>query len=340
MYFGSTSFTTIHVDEQHKLINKMFFFLEIVFEDKDYGEGIKKMIFAYDCGGPLSPAWRDFPTGMVTQEKYTRTKKILELTFRLSYYEVIAAQNEEELIQIAERGIFNTYDAVKTLNIKDFDIDRFYEDLKELLASRAWIKEPEKYQPKPFVYKHEEEENPVLETNKMPEENFWELIQQSIDTSDGDVEKQIEILIDLLSSKTEKDMIGFEYRLRELLRKSYCHNTTALLKIIQGSVTDDPLLYFRCRLILYGKEIFETAVFRPNKLMQKLYVNDASEFLLTLADKALIKKFGKDTDKELPRDFAGSFLNYDEADYKLLGISWNKKNFEKLYAPLLKLYEA
>lgn len=340
MYFGFTSFTTEHVNEQHKLINKIFFFLQIVFEEKDYGEGMQKAVFAFSCGGPLSELWRDFPTGMVTQEKYTRSKKMLELTFRLSYNEVIAAKSEEELIQITERGFLKTYDAVKALNIKDFDVDRFYKDLKELLASRAWIKEPEKYKPKPFVYKHQEEEGSVKEADKMPEEEFWQQIQQSIDASNGDVEKQIEILIDLLSDKTEKEIIGFEYRLRELLKKSYHHNTTALLKIIQGSVTDDTLLYFRCRLILYGKEIFETAVFKPIKLTHKIYTNDAAELLLSAADKAFIKKFGKDTDKELPRDVAGSFLNYDEADYKLLGIPWNKKNFEKLYAPLLKLYEA
>lgn len=338
MYFGFTAFITEHVTEQSRLIDKIFDYLKISLQNREYGDEVTKAIFAYSCGCPLSSFWEDSETGIVSKIKYTRSKQMLEVTFRLSYNEIIRATNEEDLIQITERGIINTYEAVKALGIKNFDIDKFYKDLKELLSTRYWLKSSEKYKVF-FSYKHEPTTNDsVSQRDKMPEDEFWQLIEQSNDASDKDIIKQVEVIINLLSDKKEATIIGFEYRLRELLKKSYHYNVTALLYIIQGSVTDDSLLYFRCMLILSGKAIFETVVVKPIKLTKRIYPNDAAELLLTVADKAFIKKLGEDTDKELPRDVAASFLNYDEADYKLAGIRWDNKNFEKLYAPLIKLY--
>lgn len=339
MNFGSTSYTTEHLTKELCIIDNLFFFLERVLEEKDYGDGVKRAVYAYYCMGPMSPNWEDGITGTVWGEKYTKSKKLLQLTFRLSFNEVMAAKNEEDLIQITVRGFLKTYDTVKEMGIKNFDINRFYADLKELLASRAWVKEPEKYKPKPFVYKGNVGEPSTVDYSvKMPQERFWELIEQSKAASGSNVSSQIEILTNLLSLETEAQILGFEYTFRDLLKASYYRNITALLKIIQGAVTDDALLYFQCRVILYGQSIFETAVNRPNKLEQPLDADVDAELLLSVADNAFVRKVGKGSDKDLPSDLAGDYLNYNETTYTMLGMPWNKKNFEKLYTPLLKLY--
>lgn len=136
--------------------------------------------------------------------------------------------------------------------------------------------------------------------------------------------------------------MGFEVPLRDLIRRSYHYNVMALLKAIDGSVTDDTSLYFRCRLILYGKDLFTSSVQNPNDLTQRLDNldnDDAAEYLLSVADKAFLRKFGENTDKDRPGDVGESYIDYNTDSYPLLGTSWNDRAFAKRYAPLLKLYK-
>jgi hypothetical protein len=172
---------------------------------------------------------------------------------------------------------------------------------------------------------------------KMSEAAFWKLIEQSIDASDDTIEGQTSYLEERLTTRSENEIIGFELTLRDMLRQSYHCNVTALLKIIDGWVTDDPLLYFRCRLILYGRDLFYTVIENPNNLTERLDSDMAAEDLLYVADKAFIQKFGDDTDKTLPREAGFAYSNYD-GYYPMLGEPWDYSDFAERYAPLLRLY--
>lgn len=183
------------------------------------------------------------------------------------------------------------------------------------------------------------ETSPIPPELAMPEADFWNLIQQSVEAGQGSVEKQIAYLEESLASKSEKEIVGFELTFRDLIRRSYHHNIVALLKAIDGSVTDDPLLYFRCRLILYGREMFYSAVENPNKLMQRLDSDGAAEHLLSVADRAFIRKLGESTDKDLPSDVGATYIDYNTDSYPERGRPWTKQSFAKRYAALLKLYE-
>ena len=336
MKFAFVNIITEHVVNQFNFINRISDYLEIELVNKDYGKDLAVAVFGIGCSGPLSEAWRNIETGTVSQMKYTKSKKMLELTVSLSYNEVKSASNDE-LIEIVKRGLLKTYNEVKSLNINDFDIDTFYKDIEILLRDREWLNHTEKYKKPPFVFKPEQQEEIAVE-HKMNLDNFWNLIQESIDESIGNVESQINLLIGKLSARREEDVIGFELTMRELIKRSYDYNVVGLLKAIDGNISDDTLLYFRCRLILYGKELFYAVLRNPNTLTQKLNNDSQAEFLLSVADHSFINKFGENTGKELPRDIANGYIDYNINDYPLMGIPWQEKDFTKRYATLLKLY--
>jgi hypothetical protein len=275
---------------------------------------------------------------VVSHLKYTKSKRQLELTVSLGYDEVKSA-NDDQLIEVVKKGLLMSYDAVASVHIKDFDIDAFYRDLEELLTDREWLKHPDKYKKPPFVYRPEGQKADIPEELKMDQDSFWNLIEESLAAGGGDIAGQIEFLISKLSAMSEEEIIGFELTLRELIRRGYDYGVVGLLKAIDGRVTDDTLLYFRCRLILYGKEIFYTVLRNPNFLTQKLDSDGQAEHLLGVANMAFIAKFGPDTDKDLPTDIGGEYVEYDSDEYDMMGIPWEPKEFKERFARLLRLYK-
>lgn len=168
---------------------------------------------------------------------------------------------------------------------------------------------------------------------------FWEIIEQSREES-RDFLHQIELLINKISFLEESKIIEFEYRLREALLKSARYNIMAAAKIVNSYVSDDSFLYFRCRLIAEGKEIFHKAMENP-EVIAKSNIQElefGGEEMLYVADQAFIKKFGEDTEKELPRDKAFDYLNYDEGN-EIKGEDWKEEELPFKYPELWKRYK-
>jgi hypothetical protein len=96
---------TEHVTNQFNFIDRISDYLEIELLKKVYGKDCSQVIFGLGCNGPLSEAWINIETGVVSQMKYTRSKKMLALTVNLNYNEVKSA-NEDELIDIVKKAPF------------------------------------------------------------------------------------------------------------------------------------------------------------------------------------------------------------------------------------------
>lgn len=338
MKFNLVFSYTNHVKSQMLYIGNISDYLEIELADRTYGNGLFDVVFGISCGGPLSNQWQDFETGTIFRKKYTKSRKMLELTFHLNYQKVISTDNDN-LGEIVKEGIMATYIEVEKLNIKDFKIHAFYNDIKTLLEDKGWIKNPEKYKKAPFEYQLEQYDNkPIPMEHKMPEDAFWELINISLIESQGVVKSQVKSLINNLTLKSEKEMIGFELTFRELVSKSYHYNVMGLLKIINGIVTDDTLLYFQCKLILCGKKVFYGVVQNPNNISDKIDSIEYSGSLLSVADMAFIKQFGENSNKELPSDIASAYIDYNIGNYPLLGMPWQDGGFAKRFAKAIKVY--
>jgi hypothetical protein len=277
---------------------------------------------------------------VVVRKKYTKSERLLEVQFYLSHREVTSCDpDSDRFVEILKRGALATYGEVKALRIKDFDVDAFYRDIGDLVDKRGWIKEPEKYK-RPPVRVSIPPNIGRQRGRPMPEEHFWKFVQQSIDASKGSLDRQIAYLEESLATRSAREIVGFELALRDLIRKSHHYNVVAPLRVIDGTgtVMDDPYLYFRCRLILYGRDIFYTAIEDPNRLPHKLNSDIAAEDLLYVADNAFLRKFGQDTDKELPRSVGSNYSDYDLVGYPVLGTPWDETDFPERYAALLRLY--
>jgi len=156
--------------------------------------------------------------------------------------------------------------------------------------------------------------------------------------SQGNFYEQVEIITDRLSKREEKEIIGFECTLRELLMRAYHYNVMAVQKIVEGSVTDDTFLYFRCKLMLYGRITFENAIGNPNFIFERIDSKFSGEPLLMVADTAFKMKFGEESGKVLPRDYASEIIDYDFGEYDVQGKDWGEEDIPKRYSKLWKAY--
>jgi len=222
--------------------------------------------------------------------------------------------------------------ATYTMNIKDFDVDKFYSVVISTIEEFA----KNEYVPKEriFIYQPEGNTNEISKNDKMSERVFWELIEQAKEENKNFTDR-IEALVIKLSKLSEKQIIGFEYTFREMLAKSAHYNILAAAKIISGQVSDDSFLYFRCRLMAEGNYLYFKAIETPDYIAEANVreIEFGGEEMLSVADQAFILKNGEDTDKELPRDVAYNYYNYDEGE-EIIGKEWKDEDLPKRY-PLL-----
>lgn len=320
-----------------KSITRISEYLNQEFSKKDYGDGVRKIIVGINCVNPkLFGSSRDFETGELIFKKYSKAQRFLDFTVKLNYKEVQNA-TDTAVIDILEAALLKSYSDIENLNIKDFNIGDFYSDLRDLMQERSWLNQP--YREKIFNYQQpQKHRTKFLQDEKMPVDAFWELIEKSRVESQNDFNRQIEVITDKLSKKGEQDIIGFECTLREMLMRANHYNVMAVQKIIEGSVHDDSFLYFRCKLILYGRITFENAINNPNYIFERIDPLVSGEPLLTVADTAFKVKFGEHTDKDLPRDYASKVIDYDLNNDPVKGNDWEERELIKRYSKLWKAY--
>lgn len=172
---------------------------------------------------------------------------------------------------------------------------------------------------------------------KLPEDVFWCLTQTARNSSGNSLVVQIESLENLLSDLSGDTIKAFELTFREILMKSYHYNIMAACKIVNGWVTDDSFLYFRCVLVALGKEDYYEAIRNPDSLAFKLTEGADGEALLYASDNAFTSKFGE-TNIELPRDYACKVINYDNGLHEVLGEDWHEKDLPRMCPTLWEEY--
>jgi hypothetical protein len=174
------------------------------------------------------------------------------------------------------------------------------------------------------------------------EKNFWKLIERTKEDNETPKE-QIEELDSILAIKSEEELVAFEINLRKVLKSLNKPEIVALCAVLlnplkkEGNrikITKKPgmngFLYFRCWLIMQGKEIVDIAL----KDIQKLIDTDINiadvkaEGLLYVAQAAFsqdeedetISKLAKKFDKKLSYDneevLPDEDVDYDNLDVK------------------------
>jgi hypothetical protein len=177
-----------------------------------------------------------------------------------------------------------------------------------------------------------------MKSNKMDNEEFWKIINYSFLQSNGKYELQETLLIKILTEYTLEQIVEFEKILRTHIIEADDYKIMAAQKIIQGWVTDDTYLYFRCWLIGQGERTFHETLKSPDYLAKIVSpdMNTQFEDLIYVATNAYIQKTGvKEENESFPRTIASNIgLDYDFGAPPTKGTDWTTDQLQNLY-PIL-----
>ena len=109
----------------------------------------------------------------------------------------------------------------------------------------------------------------------MRDDIFWQLIQESIDKSNGELDSQHKVLISILSKYEPEEIIEFDKIFNKFYVESYTSDLWAAAYIINGGCYEDDFDYFRGWLISRGKKVYEETINNPDALVDVVSVYDA-----------------------------------------------------------------
>lgn len=173
----------------------------------------------------------------------------------------------------------------------------------------------------------------------MNKTEFWKLLEAAKSTAANNQELQEKFLINSLVELSPECIVEFECILREYIIEADDFKIMAAQKIIDGYVSDDPYLYFRCWLIGQGEEVFKAALQNPDSLVNVI-TDPYQDFeaLLYVATHAFEQVTGREEDESFPREIAASRgLEYD-FNVETKGEDWEESQLPKMYPKLWKKF--
>ncbi|TAE18086.1 MAG: DUF4240 domain-containing protein [Bacteroidetes bacterium] len=177
----------------------------------------------------------------------------------------------------------------------------------------------------------------------MNKQEFWKIIDASLKVSTQHKIRS-QAITDLLSQYLPEQIIKFEVILRELITEADEYGVMAILKIMEGWVTDDSWIYFRCWLIGQGEQTFYETLKEPDSIANKVDKNTNFEFeeLLYVATDAYKVKTNKTVeDDTFPRYIASEMgLEYDVLAPPTKGEEWESEDVPKICPNLWAKFNA
>lgn len=158
----------------------------------------------------------------------------------------------------------------------------------------------------------------------------------------GDQELQEQAIINSLEKLEPEQITEFECILREYLLEADHFNIMAAQRIIDGYVSDDTYLYFRCWLIGQGEAVFTNALQNADTLAS-VVIDPYQDFeaLLYVATQAFGKRTGRaEEDATFPRAVAAARgLHYDLGS-ETKGEDWTENQLPKMLPKLWNKFGA
>lgn len=179
--------------------------------------------------------------------------------------------------------------------------------------------------------------------NPMPPTDFWQLIDQANAAAPTDNDGKEQYLVQALAARPLEEITAFELALRHFIIEADDYGLMGAQKIIDGYVTDDAWLYFRCWLIGQGEAVFRAALQNADSLVAVVPGPYECDFegLLYVATKAYEQQTGRaeDDDDTFPRSVAlAQGLDYDFAAPPTTGTDWEEEDLPKLLPKLWKKF--
>jgi hypothetical protein len=155
------------------------------------------------------------------------------------------------------------------------------EDLNRLYAEARWDRESKRF---------------ILTAMTLTE--FWRLIETAKDESEGDSERQVELLAEKLSELTVEEIVAFDEILEDLLDHLLRDDLWDVASMIHdGFCSDDGFEYFRCWIIAQGEAMYDRSRNDPEDLIGLVEPVAWCESILYIAKDAYQMKTGHDTDE-------------------------------------------
>ena len=166
---------------------------------------------------------------------------------------------------------------------------------------------------------------------------FWTLVDEAVKASRGDNSLKEKYLTTELEKLSLDEIRDFEIAFRKCVIDADEFKIMAAQKIIEGYVSDDSYLYFRCWLIGQGKEVYTRALGDPDCLAALPELGEYCEWegIMYVATHAYASKTGKEEDETFPRDVAfGMGLDYDFGAPPTKGTDWTEDQLPTLLPKL------
>lgn len=202
----------------------------------------------------------------------------------------------------------------------------------------------------------------IIKATQQEQDNFfWKVIDESneqkdCDWEDYDQDEHIDQMIDILS-KTDKDhLVVFEKVMQQQLHKLYTAEIAELYIILNNefdieegvidfddSISDDAFIYFRCWLLLKGKDFVDAITKDIQAFVNGEYSFDIGdcdgEELLYVADLANEEMNGVEESEEI-RDIIyeeyPDVVGYDDVEVKMNREIKGGTELQKLYPELVE----
>ena len=109
----------------------------------------------------------------------------------------------------------------------------------------------------------------------MYEAKFWEIIQNTHEKSDGDMDEKCELLRDALARLSRQDAVDFSRLFDAMMDRAYSWPLWGAAYVINGGCGDDTFSDFRASLISRGRKAYESALADPESMAGEDFDEDA-----------------------------------------------------------------
>ncbi|MDO1451208.1 DUF4240 domain-containing protein [Rhodocytophaga aerolata] len=154
----------------------------------------------------------------------------------------------------------------------------------------------------------------------MNKDKFWKLIEDSILASQGNFDKQVDILKSHLVKLPVEDIVKFDRIFYEYYAQTKISTLWAAADLIEGWCSDDRFDYFRAWVIGQGKAVFDLALDNPDNLADIdsiiLARKYSGELLMYAASEAYEEKTGEEDFDEL------SIEGEESIPYQEITLDW------------------
>jgi len=151
----------------------------------------------------------------------------------------------------------------------------------------------------------------------MDEVEFWRIIENAKMESQGDLDREVEIITDMLKRHSADEILIFDAIHQELHDRAEREDLFNASTIFKTSISDDAFHYFRGWLVAQGQAVYEAALRDPDTLVEivdetRFYGESECEEMLYVAMDAYKAVTGHDIPSH--GDYRLTLTKYDWED--------------------------